>query len=1755
MKNVVNRALAAKKNSLRYLCAVVMMLGMSVNAWGWTITLHKGIGGYTTTSHTGGVALPDADDVGEFEFMNVWMKSPVVSTDDYWTGHNYYDKGATNFTEADGDLYALYYYYNSSTTEYFYTTYPAGASRTISFSVGYGDAPSNRSGSTITLPAIPDVCDDAADNGWAPYGWATAAVAANSTSVSGFVGRPGDTYYPDANRTLYAVYKKGSTLSSANYNLVTASNSTSNMPSDGYVTLTNNTSSSNHISNTLTTSGSTNYWISQIGSSNGASWNASPKNYMTVTNAACVWEIISFYDETDSKTYYKFRNLDNNTYVALGSTLSSGGDNYAHGALLTDGSNTKAHWEIDKAYATGFRFKNRGTGYYLYLGTNGYRGKEVVPNNESAYAIVICRKADEPASSGAKYQSALSDCGYQVTYNGNGKNGGGNPPTDNTVYTSGATVTVLGNSNSMTKTGYTFSGWNTSPDGNGTDRAASSTFSITSDVTLYAKWVAKEYTVNLNKDGGSGGSTSVTATYDAAMPSAGSAPTFSGYDFGGYYAEVGGGGTQYYDATPSSGHVWDVDVNPSTIYAKWTQEVTLNKNGGAADKSVTVTYHGAGTSSFTAVTRDGYDCTGYWDATSGGNKVITDAGALVSYSAAVEDYINSSGKWCHSGGTTLYAQWSAKTYTVTLNQGDGTGGSTGVTATYGSDMPSATMPTAPTGYTFAGYYYGETIYYNADGSSARAWDIADDATLTARYTINTPTLTVASVDDVTITATPSGGDAIDETSFETVNYNTSVALAYTGLTANYYFEGWDVYETGNSGNKVTVSNNSFTMPNYHVTVSAIVRANTSIKAWCPVITLGPTDEVVSPILVTSVKDQSVKAVRTLHLTVTGAATPAAAVTLSGTNLEFYKSDGTLITGSNLTCSSYALDATIYVAYNPTGDYSDDSWSAPDITASCSSTDVTVSDLVNVRRLPDNGTGSGQGFVIAAKVGDEWVALPSAMSAGAQDGLPITVDDDENPTEATLAPTSARYNLYNVYKSSSTNDRHKVYGDYAYLAGSGSKALKAAPSGVNLSLGVNVTPGTYSGGAAEPANIEWLLSTTDKKKYTITNNGRSAQLKYYTTHDKFGMYSSGSQVITAFRLLPATFYEEAPMQVVEWKANSIVVMYTGSETTATTKVGTNSASSSQALASRKLTHGIYELTTDQALTSNDGAALEISFGDGSTRKIVEVPIIITGNRTATDGHAAQDVVICDGGKLTAATTSYDYYNIYVYGGGKLDIPTGTSLSVNNIILRAGGLSTSGIGSSPSATYQYVYPQVGLIGTLTSAEANIQYEYITDYDHWYHFCLPFDGTLSTIHYPMEYYGDNVTEDNTGSWIVKRYAGEIRATGNYNAWVDIETESATAVSAGHGYIFWGAPKKISVGGASKQRSKWGIQRIAMPIADFSTAAAAEAANKSVGDLSSYSSVPGNSGQLNDQGWNLIGNPYLVNLSGLTTTSLKTGKLVHVEDASGNWTGRWESNGDSYRYITVPSEHFDTYEARALSYFDGSTLAKTLQAGQTFFVQMDGENTAVQFAASDRKAMMPALLASTATDVETGILMSDDTHSDEVNFWVKDGKTADYEQNADYPKTMNQTNFNIYGVHEVGNLSWVAIGPEVAEGEMPIGFQVPAAGDYLLSLSESYGITDLEHVYVTDHQMNPEVTVDLLYDAYEFHVNNAETNNTRFTVSILLKSQTPDNPDDPGTGLEDVRWLMNKSMKFIYQDNLYIIRNGVIYDATGKRVREINK
>lgn len=119
-------------------------------------------------------------------------------------------------------------------------------------------------------------------------------------------------------------------------------------------------------------------------------------------------------------------------------------------------------------------------------------------------------------------------------------------------------------------------------------------------ITLYAKWIPNTYIVTLDPQGGSGGTTSVTATYEQPLPSGLTAPTKPGYEFRGYYsiendewAESQGndnyyGGKQYYDKDMNGVEPWG-KTEGGTIYAHWapkTYIVTLDAAGGVLPNPV-----------------------------------------------------------------------------------------------------------------------------------------------------------------------------------------------------------------------------------------------------------------------------------------------------------------------------------------------------------------------------------------------------------------------------------------------------------------------------------------------------------------------------------------------------------------------------------------------------------------------------------------------------------------------------------------------------------------------------------------------------------------------------------------------------------------------------------------------------------------------------------------------------------------------------------------------------------------------------------------------------------------------------------------------------------------------------------------------------------------------------------------------------------------------------------------------------------------
>ena len=172
-----------------------------------------------------------------------------------------------------------------------------------------------------------------------------------------------------------------------------------------------------------------------------------------------------------------------------------------------------------------------------------------------------------------------------VTYNANG--GSQNNIVDkvnfNTTYTT--------RNNSFTRTGYTFSNWNTKSDGKGTSYNQNTSLGkISQSLTLYAIWTPNAYTVKFNPNGGTGNTTTKNATYDANVTMENGSYTKTGYIFSSWNTKADGTGTKY---LPGSSYKNLTATNNGTVnlYAiyepiKYTIKFNYNINNYVEDKVV-----------------------------------------------------------------------------------------------------------------------------------------------------------------------------------------------------------------------------------------------------------------------------------------------------------------------------------------------------------------------------------------------------------------------------------------------------------------------------------------------------------------------------------------------------------------------------------------------------------------------------------------------------------------------------------------------------------------------------------------------------------------------------------------------------------------------------------------------------------------------------------------------------------------------------------------------------------------------------------------------------------------------------------------------------------------------------------------------------------------------------------------------------------------------------------------------------------------
>jgi uncharacterized repeat protein (TIGR02543 family) len=270
--------------------------------------------------------------------------------------------------------------------------------------------------------------------------------------------------------------------------------------------------------------------------------------------------------------------------------------------------------------------------------------------------------------------------------------------------------------NTFTRAGYTFSGWNTESDASGTAYADGASYLFTADTTLFAQWaVIPDKTVEFNNNGGTGGMPDEVTNVPTALST--NTFTWAGHTFTGWNTAVDGSGTAYAnDATYPF-------VSDTTLFAQWAtiagKTLTFDPNlgtGTMADQVENVP---------TALTADAFTRAGY--AFAGWNTVANGSGT---------HYANSATYPFVADGT-LFAQWTATPKTVVFDPNAGAG--TMVNET--TNVPTALTLNSFTraGYNFAGWNTA------ADGSGTAYSDSASypflaDATMFAQWN-HVPVLT------------------------------------------------------------------------------------------------------------------------------------------------------------------------------------------------------------------------------------------------------------------------------------------------------------------------------------------------------------------------------------------------------------------------------------------------------------------------------------------------------------------------------------------------------------------------------------------------------------------------------------------------------------------------------------------------------------------------------------------------------------------------------------------------------------------------------------------------------------------------------------------------------------------------------------------------------------------------------------------------------------------------------------------------------
>lgn len=406
------------------------------------------------------------------------------------------------------------------------------------------------------------------------------------------------------------------------------------------------------------------------------------------------------------------------------------------------GDGYRSYNENDKAISVsvGGVSKSISLSHYVDFGASGWvtwGATDISWTGLTGTSIKISTKMQDgtPAYSGYTFtgNATMSWSKYTITYNANG--GSGAPSSQTKTHGTALTLSKT----KPTRTGYTFSKWNTKSDGSGTSYASGGSYTSNSAATLYAIWSPYKHTVSYNPNGGSGAPANQTKTYGGTIQISGTKPTRTGYTFVNWNTESNGSGTSY-----ASNQTYGYDQNGGTVtlYAIWSEnKLTVNLYSNYADYG---TYEGAtlnvsassnvlvyskdylydntysdGLSNvqnpeYLYLSRTGYTPTGKWGTSTSGGILLDQT---TSYTG--QNLAKAVGKDLSNGNASinLYAQWSENKLTVNYYSNYATTVFDGALNTVDSDKNVLV-------YTYDFYYdndYSEYGLANYSGSSGSTY--------------------------------------------------------------------------------------------------------------------------------------------------------------------------------------------------------------------------------------------------------------------------------------------------------------------------------------------------------------------------------------------------------------------------------------------------------------------------------------------------------------------------------------------------------------------------------------------------------------------------------------------------------------------------------------------------------------------------------------------------------------------------------------------------------------------------------------------------------------------------------------------------------------------------------------------------------------------------------------------------------------------------------------------------------------------------